>query len=165
MVIVMLAAAAPLQTQDVALEYQVKAAYLLNFVRFVTWPQDTRRAVTICVAVHNPFGDALKETLRNETVKQRPLVSRVILQPDPECHVVFVPQSAAVTPYLRAARDSPTLTVGETTNFIAQGGIINFVIEEGTVRFQISPEAAERAELRISSHLLRLARISGAGGR
>jgi len=51
-----------------------------------------------------------------------------------------------------------TLTVGETPDFLAQGGIINFILEGGKVRFQIDSKAAERADLRISSHLLRLAR-------
>jgi hypothetical protein len=163
--VTVLTASVLLHSQDVPLEYQIKAAYLLNFVKFVTWPPDTRPGpLTICVAGHNPFGEVLNETLRNETVKARPISSRVIVQPEPGCHVVFVPHTAAVTPYLRAAREAPTLTVGETTNFIAQGGIINFVIEEGSVRFEISPDAAERADLRISSHLLRLARISSDTG-
>ena len=162
--VVVLTAAAILQSQDVPLEYQIKAAYLLNFVKFVTWPPDSQAGpLMICVAVNNPFGEALNETLRNETVNARPLTSRVIVEPEAGCHGLFVPHTAAGTPYLRAARNAPMLTVGETPNFIAEGGIINFVIEEGTVRFQISPGAAERADLRISSHLLRLARIPETG--
>ena len=89
------------------------------------------------------------------------LATRVIVMPEAGCHVVFVPQGVATTPYLRAARGSPTLTVGETSGFITQGGIVNFILEGGTVRFQINPEAASRADLRISSHLMRLARVPG----
>jgi hypothetical protein len=158
-------ASAFLPAQEVPLEYQIKAAYLLNFARFVTWPQGARPGpLTICVAVHNPFGDALNETLRNETAQGRPLTSRVIVQPESGCHVLFVPNTAAGTPFLRATRSSPTLTVGEAPDFIAEGGIINLVIEEGTVKFEISSEAAERADLRISSHLLRLARKTNEPG-
>jgi hypothetical protein len=71
---------------------------------------------------------------------------------------VFVPQETVPTTYLRAAAGAPTLTVGETASFIDQGGIINFILENGRVRFQIDPKAAARADLRISSHLFRLAR-------
>jgi uncharacterized protein DUF4154 len=154
-----------LGAQDVPLEYQIKAAYLLNFARFVTWPLGARPGpLSICVAVQNPFGDVLNETLRGETVQGRPLTSRVIVQPESGCHVLFVPNTASGTPFLQAARSSPTLTVGEAPNFIAQGGIINLVIEEGTVKFEISPEAAGRADLRISSHLFRLARKANEPG-
>ena len=140
-------------------EYQVKAVYLFNFARFVEWPPEAQSGpLTICVAGQNPFGAVLDETLRGESVNNRPLTARVIPGPEPGCHVIFVPQGAPTTAYLRAARGGPTLTVGETPDFLAQGGIINFILEGGKVRFQIDAKAAERADLRISSHLLRLAR-------
>jgi len=145
--------------KEVSLEYQVKAVYLFNFAKFVEWPADAQSGpLMICVAGQNPFGDVLDETLRGETVNSRPLAARVISGPEPGCHVIFVPRGAATTAFLRAARGAPTLTVGETPDFLAQGGIINFILEGGKVRFQIDAKAAERAELRISSHLLRLAR-------
>ena len=154
----------PLQSQEVPLEYQLKAGYLFNFVKFVEWPSEVRSgSLTICVAGRNPFGDVLSELLEGETVKGNTLDTRLVLMPDSECQVVFVPRGVPITPYLRAARDSPTLTVGETAEFIAQGGIVNFILEDGAIRFQISPQAADRASLRISSHLLRLARIPGRG--
>jgi hypothetical protein len=99
------------------------------------------------------------QTLRGERIHDSTLITRVIVMPEAGCHVIFVPQGVATTPYLRAARNSPTLTVGETPGFITQGGIVNFILEKGMIRFQISSRAADRAELRISSHLMRLARI------
>ena len=150
---------ASLFAKEVSLEYQVKAVYLFNFARFVEWPPEAQSGpLTICVAGQNPFGAVLDETLRGESVNNRPLTARVIPGPEPGCHVIFVPQGAPTTAYLRAARGGPTLTVGETPDFLAQGGIINFILEGGKVRFQIDAKAAERADLRISSHLLRLAR-------
>ena len=147
------------QAKEVSLEYQVKAVYLFNFAKFIEWPAEAPPGpITICVASQNPFGDVLEETLRGEMVNGRPLAMRVIPGPEPGCHVVFVPQGAATTTYLRAVEGSPTLTVGETPDFLSQGGIISFILEGGKVRFQIDSKAAERADLRISSHLLRLAR-------
>jgi hypothetical protein len=153
--------AVSLFANEVSLEYQVKAVYLFNFAKFVEWPPEAQSGpLTICVAGVNPFGDVLDETLRGETVNNRPLVARVIRGPEPGCHVVFVPQGVATAGFLQAARGTPTLSVGETADFLTQGGIINFILEAGKVRFQIAAKAAERAELRISSHLLRLARNS-----
>jgi YfiR/HmsC-like len=159
------ATAAPL-AKDISLEYQVKAAYLLNFAKFVEWPADSRNGpITICVAGQNPFGGVLEETLRGEMVNDRPLALRLIQSADPACHIVFVPQGTpTVLSYLRPLRDAATLTVGEAPDFINQGGIINFVLEDGKVRFQIDPKAAGRTDLRISSHLLRLARTSDRRG-
>jgi hypothetical protein len=154
-----LAGSVTAHAKNVALEYQVKAVYLFNFAKFIEWPAEARSGpLTICVAGQNPFGDVLEETLHGEAVNDRPLTMRLIQAPEPGCHIVFVPQGTATAAYVRAVRGTPTLTVGESPDFIAEGGIINFVIEEGKVRFQIDAKAAERAELRISSHLLRLAR-------
>jgi hypothetical protein len=152
-----------LHAQEVPLEYRVKAAFLFNFAKFVEWPpQADAGPLQICVAGRNVFGDTLVETVRGEHINGRPLAVRVILEPEPGCHIIFVPRGAATTAYLRAARSSPSLTVGETPDFIAMGGIVNFTVEGTSVRFEIDPEAGERAGLRISSRLLRLARSPGA---
>jgi hypothetical protein len=144
--------------QTATLEYQVKAAYLFNFLKFVEFPP-AAGPLNICVAGRNPFGTALDETVRGEQIQGRQVTSRVILEPEPNCDVVFIPANAATAAYLRAARGTSTLTVGETDQFIMQGGIVNFVRQGNNVRFEIDPIAAEQAKLRISSRLLQLATI------
>jgi hypothetical protein len=145
--------------EEPSLEYRVKAAYLYNFVQFVEWPpRPSTDPLTICAAGRNPFGSVLADTVRGESVNGRPLAVKVILEPDAGCDVVFVPDGSAASAYLRAARATPQLTVGEGPDFLAQGGIINFVRDDGKVRFEINADAAARADLRISSRLLRLAR-------
>jgi YfiR/HmsC-like len=157
-----LAASAALQAQEIPLEYRVKAAFLFNFAKFIEWPADSDSGpLQICVAGRNVFGDALVDTVRGENINGRPLAVRVILEPEPGCHIIFVPRGATTAAYLRAARSSPSLTVGEMPDFIAQGGIVNFTLEGTSVRFEIDAEAAERVGLRISSRLLRLARSPG----
>ena len=152
-----------LDAQTASYEYQVKAAYLLNFLKFVEFPQ-AAGPINICVAGRNPFGTTLDETVRGEQIQGRPVIARVILEPEPNCDMIFVPIGAATTAYLRAARDTSTLTVGETDQFIMQGGIVNFVRRGNNIRFEIDPAAAEQAKLRISSRLLQLATIVHTGG-
>jgi hypothetical protein len=149
-----------LPAQEVSREYQVKAAFLFNFAKFVEWP--TRPAVepiVICVAGVNPFGSLLAELVKGEQIGGRDVAARIILEPDAGCHEVFIPRGANAPAYLRAARGQPVLTVGETSDFVAQGGLVRLYLDGGQVRFEIARAAAERARLRISSRLLKLARI------
>ena len=146
--------------QDVSKEYRVKAAFLYNFVKYVEWPAPAATGpIVVCVAGRNPFGTLLADIIRGETVAGRPLAARVILEPEPGCHVLFVPSGANAPAYLKSARGTPTLTVGEADDFIEQGGLVRFYLDNGTVRFEINRETADRSGLRISSRLLQLARI------
>jgi len=145
--------------QDVPLEYRVKAAFLYNFVKYVEWPPHSKPSILICIAGHNPFGDVLTELIRNERVRGLPLATEVILEPRPDCDVLFTPKTSNVPVYLKAAAGTPTLTVGETDRFLEEGGIVRFVNSGQNVRFEINRAAAERVKLRISSRLLQLARI------
>jgi hypothetical protein len=160
--VVLVLAGVSVATQDVSLEYRLKAAYLLNFTKFIEWPPKTDAGpFQLCLAGHDPFGEALAAALRGETVNGRAIDVRVVVTPAPGCDLLFVPQDVPATPFLRAARGAATLTVGESPRFAAEGGIVTFVLQESSVRFQINAPEAERAGLRISSHLLRLARGTG----
>jgi hypothetical protein len=146
--------------QDVTLEYRVKAAYIYNFVRYVEFPPDTLgdAPINICVAGRNPFGSLLDELVHGEEVAGRMLLVRILLEPEPGCHVIFIPRGAAMPSYMRAVGTTPVLTIGETPEFTLAGGIITFVQEGPNVRFEINQEAAAKARLQLSSRLLRLAR-------
>jgi hypothetical protein len=146
-----------LAAQSVSPEYELKATFLFNFMKYVEWPASASSGpIVVCVAGQNPFGSALENVLRKEKINGRSIdTPRVILEPEP-CHVIFIPRTANIGAYLRAAKGTPTLLVGESMDFLEQGGIINFVMGGNQVRFQIDVEAAERSGLRISSRLLRL---------
>lgn len=147
------------QAPEQSLEYQVQAAYLYNFVKFVEWPAGTLgAAITVCTAGNTPVAAALEQIVRDEVISGHRLAVRQIEAPQPACNVLFVPHDVGAGEYLRTARTAPVLTVGESPDFIAQGGIINFVRDAGMMRFEIDQEAARRARLQISSRLLRLAR-------
>jgi len=150
---------APL-AQDVSREYRVKAAYLYNFVKYVEWPDTSKGRILICVAGQNPFGTVLESLIRNERVHGVPLATEVIIEARTDCDVLFTPRtSAGISAYLRGAAGLPTLTVGETPRFVEQGGMIGFYTDGVNVRFEINPDAATRAKLKISSRLLQLAKI------
>ena len=154
------------QAADASLEYRVKAAFLYNFAKFVTWPPQTFSAptdpVVFCVVGEDPFDDVLDITLKDRRVEGRALVVER-LRPNASlagCHVIFAGEvdGASTVRVLQAAAGPRLLTVGESDDFLARGGMIRLMVEEGKVRFDISVRAAEDAGLKFSSQLLKLAR-------
>ncbi len=147
-------------------EYQVKAAFLYNFSRFVQWPSEARGHETefvVTVLGKDPFGRVLEEALRGKTVDDKPIVIRRVSRASEmgPSQLLFV--AASESDHLRAILEQvgaqPVLTVSDADGFAERGGIIGFKLEEQRVRLQVNLTAAERAQLRISSQLLRLAEI------
>src|SRR5687767_2182135 len=120
-------AAATPRAQDVSAEYKVKAGFLYHFVKYIEWPASAQGPLNICIAGRNPLGTILEETIKGESVGGRPLATRVILEPESGCDVIFVPSGSATSAYLRGAAGTPTLTVGENSAFAELGGMITFV--------------------------------------
>jgi len=154
------------QVARAATEYEVKAAFLYNFTRFVSWPEtgnSTRAPVVIGILGHNPFGDALETAIRGKTVDNRPLTIRYSreLRDLTDAHVIFITRSESdqIPQILAAFRGRPVLTVAETPHFTSQGGMVRFYLQDRRVAFEINPAAAEEAGLRISSRLLNVSTI------
>jgi len=149
-------------------EYQLKAAFLFNFAKFVEWPTNTFAAETspmvIGVVGKNPFGEDLENTIRNKTINKHPVAVRMTdsLADAKTCHILFICTSEKdrLTDIFESLRGVSVLTVGETEGFTKSGGMINFVWAGNKIRFQINAEAAKSAGLKISSKLLSLAQPS-----
>jgi hypothetical protein len=150
-------------------EYEVKSAFLFHFARLTEWPQAALapgQPFVVAVIGHDALGGALDRVLEGQAVHGHPLVIRRAAAPEalPERpHILFVGtdrQEAARV--LRHYREQPVLTVGEMEGFGEMGGIVNFfVTAEGRIRFEINVRQAEARGLRMSSQVLKLARIVG----
>jgi len=157
--------AGPAGAQSVADEYQVKAAYLLNFARFVEWPPDVLPAsspLIIGIVGDNPFGSALEEALRGKSANGHPIQLRRLrwdglLLP---CQMIFV--GASEEPHLpqilKFVGQDGVLTVSDIDRFSLRGGVIEFHTVGNRVRFDINRAPALAARLNISSKLLSVAR-------
>jgi len=160
----LLATVAPAQVIN---EYQVKAAFIYNFAKFVEWPPQAFKnpadPITICVLGQNPFDRLLEEAVSGKTVQGRTFIVRQLSGEPPAtgCQILFVSSSEQkrLHAILGGIKTIGVLTVGETETFASEGGVINFTIEAGRVGLQVNVEAAEHAKLRISSKLLSLAQI------
>jgi len=147
-------------------EYDVKAAFLLNFVRFVDWSDrmrgDTDKELILGIAGEDRFGNALN-LIRGAKVKSRTLVIKNVVDSNSliNCDILFISSSEKdrLPTLMAALKDLPILTVSEIEGFAQRGGIINFITVEKKIRFEINPDAAKQVGIHISSQLLQLARI------
>jgi hypothetical protein len=146
-------------------EYQVEAAYLYNFGRFVEWPANAAAtegsSFTICVLGDDPFGQALDATLVGETIGNQKVTARRIssLQTGADCRILFISSSEAnrLNKIIEALDKNAVLTVSDIPQFSQRQGMIQFVLEENRIRFEVNLTATQRAGLALSSELLKVA--------
>jgi hypothetical protein len=145
-------------------EYQVKAAFLLNFTKFIEWPaaafETPAAPIAICILGDDPFGSALDQFVAGEVVNGRKVtVERIKHAPPPKaCQVLFTARSEKDAARSLLGLGMGTLTVGESEAFVRDGGMIAFVVEDRRVRFEINQTAAQSAGLKLSSRLLNVAK-------
>ena len=143
----------------------LKAAFLLNFARFTTWPADALPPggkLAICVSGDNRLADAVEDLARRQRIEDREiLVQRVTSTTAGSCHMLYWSASDVGRDpnVLRAVAGKPVLTVSDSSEFPGIGGLMYFFVDGGKMRFAVNPTAAERANLKISSKLLNFAKI------
>lgn len=163
-----LALSVPLFASDQAsIAYRVKAGYLFNFLKFVEWPEPlaAQAPYRIAVAADDATFAIIAEVLAGKSVDNHPiLLERLdsagpVDATAPAPHLLFITRSSAVAPAELAARvaGSATLTVGESAGFAKRGGVLNFVVIDESVKFEVNIAAAQKAGLRVSSRVSKLA--------
>lgn len=154
-------------TDQQNLEYKVKAAYLYNFTKFVTWPDQAFDSapdapLSICILGEDPFGHSI-DLLANKTARGRNVALNYLqdIRQADACHVLYISRSEknSLDGILQYLGDRPVLTVSDIDGFAVKGGCIRLDIIDGKVRFNINIQAARRAQLQMSAKLLELARV------
>lgn len=155
-------------TEDQTLEYKVKAVYLYNFTKFVSWPDTTppgnTQALNICILGKNPFGSLL-EPITHMKTQDRTItiedIEAVRTLEKKSCPILFISASEQgdVAELLRKTAQMHILTVSDIDGFARHGGIIGFVVKEDKVRLEINLSAARQAGLTISAKLLEISTV------
>lgn len=153
-----------LQAQERPDEYAVKAVYLYKIGLFVRWPAeafaDSAQPLVVGVVGHDPFGQTLDRALAGKTLSGRKLeLRRYRSAADLDtCHILFLgdQDKTSMRAALDRVRGQPTLTVGESEDFIDAGGTLRFLIRNNQVRFRVNGKQARLSGLDISSKLLQL---------
>ena len=153
-------------------EQQFKAAFMLNFAKYTTWPKealsDTNTALTLGVVGNDLPEDALK-FIKGKPIKDRQMAvikfndvaDAVARQKEVAgCHILFVGASEKgnLAELFKLLDKTNVLTIGEVDGFLEHGGVINFVVENKKLRFEIKQGAAQRANLKLDPQLMKLAK-------
>lgn len=153
-----------LRAQNPNQEYQVKLAFMVNFARFITWPEDSftpqHPELTLCVVGENPFGSALGG-VEGKTVGSRSLQVKTSesLGTAQHCQILFVSQSETnrLGSLLISLGHQPVVTVSDIAGFVAAGGAIEFVLNGDRLSFVINNTLLKGRGIQVSSSLLNLA--------
>ena len=158
----------PLRTAAGAFDdAQVKAAFVLNFLKFVTWPDASADApLDVVVLGDEAVAKALEQAAGRQVVGGRAITVRSVRTPREiggAPHLLFIGagERDRLAALLREFEGRPVLTVGDGAGYGRAGVVLNFYTSDTRIRFEANTTAAARAGLQISSHLLRLARIVG----
>ncbi len=143
-------------------EYQVKAAFVYNFMKFVEWPsgeQLTGQTLAVCILGDVPL--APFEELNGREIMGRRIAVKELASPKDarSCQILFIAESrsAGLAGVLDAVGGAPVLTIGDTEGFAKRGVMINMYLENKHVRFEVNAESSRAAGLRISAKLMKLA--------
>lgn len=147
-------------------EYEVKAAFLFNFAKFVEWPagvfSNSDAPFRICLLGRDPFGSNLDQIIAGKTLDgRRIVVGRSADATDLRtCQILFIAASETrrIPQILQQLKGAGVLTVGDTKGFVQMGGMIDFVRDGDRVRFEINLKAADSAHLKLSARLMGVAK-------
>jgi len=150
-----------------SVEYKIKAGYLYNFTKFITWPEENVQTFNLCILGNDPFGDLINP-IEKRSVQGRPIkLFRFNHSPkrDQRCHILYInapgSNTAALKNDLALLDSADTLTVGEGGEFAKQGGMVGFVSREDKIKIQINLKAFKQSGLTVSAKLLEVAEIIG----
>jgi len=148
-------------------EYELKAAFLYNFIKFTEWPAQAlgkqEEPFVIGVLGKDPFGAALDKLIDGETIHNKSIVARRFPKMDEAAansHVLFISSSEEnnLLSILKVLDGQAVLTVSEIANFAQRGGVIDLKKENNRIVFEINLLAAKRAGLSMNAQLLKLAK-------
>ena len=152
-------------------DYEVKAAFLYNFAKFVRWPDEAAsgpRFVLVIVG-DDPFGEVIDRAFQGKTVLGRPVEIRRtrVVREAAAAQIAFIGSSerAHLAEVLAALKGGSVLTVGDMDRFADGGGMVGFRLKDSTVRFEVNLREVRQARLQMSSQIIKLAqRVIEDGG-
>ena len=175
------------QTGDLAKIAKIKSAYLLNFLKFTSWPKnvfaDKHSPVVVCVIGFDTLGEALDQIVEGKKIRGRPIVVQRVekfeigtgaasnsdgnqveedfLTQIESSHLLYISrfEEARIDQVIDVIKTRNLLTVSDMPRFAEHGGMIGLVLRKNKIAFDANPGALKKAEIKVSSKILKLAKI------
>ncbi|MDH5716907.1 MAG: YfiR family protein [Spirochaetia bacterium] len=151
-------------SEKVEKEYNIKAYFIYNFIKFITWPNiENSKTFNIAILGENTEIEApLKIIASQKTAKDMPIKIDILSKLENvnnSYHIIFIPKnnSEKLTKILRIKNESPVLIISEKKNMISFGVDINFLLLDNAIRFEINYSSLKKRNIKVNSNLLRLA--------
>lgn len=147
-------------------EGAVRAAYLFNLSKYVSWPSATGE-LKVCSEADPRTGQLLKQILDGKKSEGR--VVHVVLNPtgieQRQCSILYLSgvPAAKTSRILQDLGGAPVLTVSDNLRFVRRGGMVSLVRAEDQIQLHVNLSAVRSAEIQISSRLLSIAVIEHSG--
>ncbi len=159
-----------LASSDANLEYKIKAGYLYNFTKFITWPEFKSETFNLCILGNDPFGEvidpienktAFKRAIKIVRLSEESFLSSSTSQID--CHILYLGGVNNTPQIFEKLHTSPQqkdrLIVGDSGEAVANGEMINFINRDGKIKIQIDLQSVNHSNLKISAKLLEIAEL------
>ena len=148
-----------------AIESKVKAAFVVNFARFISWPEESFQGATaplVICTVGTGVDEAVFSGIETKKIKGRPIVLKNLKsldEPVESCHLLYLQnvRGEGLRTYLNRSDTSPVVSISESDGFASLGGTIEFVKVKDRLSFIINNTKAKERKLRINASLLNLA--------
>lgn len=142
---------------------KLKVAYVFNFLKFITWPDETALSAPLQLCLVNTNDSLLQAfaELDGQQVNGRAIRIKSLSKTTEvsECHVYYLRQGGAPVALKNLVETNPNLlTIGDAENFVSSGGMIGLIEEGNRMQFDINLTLLEQVEFRLSAQLLKLAR-------
>lgn len=143
-------------------EYKIKAGYLYNFTKFITWSDTTGESFNICILGNDPFGETI-DPIEQRSAFNLPikLFRLTTVTEDQHCHIVYIGAGKSAKSLKSDLKN--TLIVGEDSAFVSQGGMIAFVKKEDKIKLLINLKLLQHSGLKVSAKLLEVSEVVGSG--
>lgn len=154
--------------QGSRIEYKIKAGYLYNFTKFISWPENKSTTFNLCILGKDPFGLIInpieKRTVHNKPIR---LYRYQTVSEIKHCHIVYLGESEdkwgnselSFSGVLTISSLEKTLTVSDSRQITQAGGMISFFLKEGKVKLLVNLQALRKSGLEVSAKLLEVAEI------
>ena len=146
----------------------VKATYIYNILRFVSWPDSSplsnTESLTVCLFKKNTFAlnlDAIsKRSVGNKDIKLKTIMVPAESAP---CHLVFIDDKTITANFKDEflLENNDSILLGNNIEFVKNGGLFGFYIEGDKVGLAANRAALAETDLEISSLLIEVCKLHG----